>query len=121
MINEEKQSSQSKKFDVSKDEIMESRDQAGCSNQSQVLDSKVYLSKETLQEGKQGQEIQVETMWMPSETEEDSISLLSCGTEIEMGGIMMDAEMQRKDGIDKSYEIRMEWIPEITNQTQATF
>lgn len=121
-IAEEKQSSQSKKFDVSKEEIMESRDHAAeCSNQSQVLDSKVYLSKEALQEGKQGQEIQVETMWMPSETEEDSISLLSCGTEIEMGGIMKDAEMQRKDGIDKSYEIRTEWIPEMTSRTQATF
>lgn len=42
-----------------------------------ILDSKVYLSKEKLQEGKQGQEVQVETMWMPSETEEDNISSLS--------------------------------------------
>lgn len=118
-IAEEKQSSQSKQFDVSKEKTMESRDQAECSKQSQILDSKVYLSKEALQEGKQGQEIQVETMWMPSE--EDSISLLSGGTEFEMGGIMKDAEMQRKDGIDESYEIGTEWIPEITNQTQATF
>lgn len=80
-IAEEKQSSQSKKF-----EIMENRKQAKCGNQIQILDSKLYLSKEKLQEGKQGQEVQVETMWMPSETEEDNISSLSEGIEFEMGG-----------------------------------
>lgn len=52
-------------------------------------------------------------MWMLSEIEEDSISLLFCGIDIEMGGIMKDVEMQRKDGIDKLYEIRMEWILEM--------
>lgn len=48
-IAEEKQSSQSKKF-----EIMENRNQAKCGNQIQILDSKVYLSKEKLQERKTG-------------------------------------------------------------------
>lgn len=120
-IAEEKQSSQSKKFDVTREEIMENREQAKCGNQIQILDSKVYLSKEKLQEGKQGQEVQVETMWMPSETEKDSISSLSGGTEFEMGGITKDGEIHRKDDIGESYEIRTEWIPENTNQTQATF
>lgn len=106
-IAEEKQSSQSKKFDVTREEIMENREQAKCGNQIQILDSKVYLSKEKLQEGKQGQEVQVETMWMPSETEEDGISSLSGGTEFEMGGITKDGEIQRKDDIGESYEINM--------------
>lgn len=110
-----------KKFDVTREEIMENREQAKCGNQIQILDSKVYLSKEKLHEGKQGQEVQVETMWMPSETEEDGISSLSGGTEFEMGGITKDGEIQRKDDIGESYEIRTEWIPENTNQTQATF
>lgn len=120
-IAEEKQSRQSKKFDVTREEIMENRDQAECSNQSQILNFKVYLSKEKLQEEKQGQEIQMETIWMPSETEEDSISSLFGGTMFKMGGIIKDAEIQRKDGIGESYEIRTEWIPENTNQSQATF
>lgn len=38
-----------------------------------------------------------------------------------MGGITKDGEIQRKDDIGESYEIRTEWIPENTNQTQATF
>lgn len=60
---------------------------------------------------------------MPSETEEDSISSLSGGTEFEMGRgcIMKNGEIQRKDDFGESYESRTEWIPENTNQTQTTF